>query len=638
MAVEVGRAGEYGHNNSAKAFVDSDFVRGGIRKVANDAGLTGLSSNSDQLKENVTIVYHEGDSAFYLLTDENNISNKATGWTDISTIVGSTGSGDTPAIKSVSGTPSFTSGITAEEIRDLIDLGTSDSPTFTSVTSDVTGDLTGNADTVTTTADATNSFRSVVFTATTGVDADMLVDGNFRYNPYTNTLSINGIANPDDDVVINLGGSSTDATFTGNVTGDVTGNADTSTKFAASVNIGGVAFDGSASIDLPGVNTAGTQNTIGQAGTVAALTGLDTDDLAEGSTNLFFTSAEQTKLANIEANATADQTDAEIKTAYENNANTNAFTDAQQSKLTGIANNATANDTDANLKNTDNHTSGSTNKVFTATEQTKLLGIAQGAEVNAVDSVNTQTGAVVLDADDINDASTANKFTTAGDITKLANIATGATANDTDANLKNRSNHTGTQPASTISDFDTEVTNNTTVADHTSKLAVIKPKVDHISVTQAVDLDDMESDINSNTTNLTNIQNVLKSAFTGGGAGIYSDSNKGTSDSFMGITSTTAIFQAGGNTKLSMSETSPGSIDLFVQAGSTGNEAAYKAVAIDGSNTSATAEISLNGSVVVTGTVRNPTTISFNKQATAPTAIAGGLYADTSDNLYFGVS
>ena len=638
MAVEVGRAGEYGHNNSAKAFVDSDFVRGGIRKVANDAGLTGLSSNSDQLKENVTIVYHEGDAAFYLLTDETNVSNKSTGWTDISTIVGSTGSGDTPAIKSVSGTPSFTSGITAEEIRDLIDLGTSDSPTFTSVTSDVTGDLTGNADTVTTTADATDSFRSVVFTATTGVDADMLVDGNFRYNPYTNTLSINGIANPDEDVVINFGDSQTDATFTGNVTGDVTGNADTSTKFAASVNIGNVAFDGSADIDLPGVNIAGTQDTIGQAGTVAALTGLDTDDLAQGATNLFFTSAEQTKLANIEANATADQTDAEIKTAYENNTNTNAFTDAEQTKLTGIAANATANDTDANLKNTDNHTSGTTNKVFTGTEQTKLLGISAGAEVNAVDSVNTQTGDVVLDADDISDASTTNKFTTAGDINKLANIAQGATANDTDANLKNRSNHTGTQLASTISDFDTEVTNNTTVADHTTKLAVIKPKVDHISVTQAVDLDDMESDINSNTTTITNIENVLKSAFSGGGAGIYTDSNKGTSNSYLGLTSTAGVFQAGENTRVSISETSPGNIDLFVQAGASGNESAFKAISVDGSSSKSSADIGLNGAVTVSGDIGGATTVAFTRQATPPAAITGGLYADTSDNLYFGVS
>lgn len=43
-------------------------------------------------------------------------------------------------------------------------------------------------------------------------------------------------------------------------------------------------------------------------------------------------------------------------------------------------------------------------------------------------------------------------FTTAQE-TKLAGIATAATANDTDANLKNRANHTGTQAASTISDF-----------------------------------------------------------------------------------------------------------------------------------------------------------------------------------------
>ena len=36
---------------------------------------------------------------------------------------------------------------------------------------------------------------------------------------------------------------------------------------------------------------------------------------------------------------------------------------------------------------------------------------------------------------------------------KLGGIETGATANDTDANLKDRANHTGTQAASTISDF-----------------------------------------------------------------------------------------------------------------------------------------------------------------------------------------
>jgi len=41
----------------------------------------------------------------------------------------------------------------------------------------------------------------------------------------------------------------------------------------------------------------------------------------------------------------------------------------------------------------------------------------------AVDSVNWQTGVVVLDADDIDDATTTNKFVTAWDITKLGNLS-----------------------------------------------------------------------------------------------------------------------------------------------------------------------------------------------------------------------
>lgn len=46
---------------------------------------------------------------------------------------------------------------------------------------------------------------------------------------------------------------------------------------------------------------------------------------------------------------------------------------------------------------------------------------------------------------------------TSAQSTKLAGIATGATVNDTDANLKNRANHTGTQLASTISDLTSAV-------------------------------------------------------------------------------------------------------------------------------------------------------------------------------------
>ncbi len=47
-----------------------------------------------------------------------------------------------------------------------------------------------------------------------------------------------------------------------------------------------------------------------------------------------------------------------------------------------------------------------------------------------VDSVNGQTGVVVLDPDDLDDTSTTNKFTTASDISKLAGIEAGADVTD----------------------------------------------------------------------------------------------------------------------------------------------------------------------------------------------------------------
>ncbi|EPM8594264.1 tail fiber protein [Escherichia coli] len=60
-------------------------------------------------------------------------------------------------------------------------------------------------------------------------------------------------------------------TFNGGITGALTGNADTATKLKTARTIGGVAFDGSANINLPGVNTTGNQNTTGNAATATKL-------------------------------------------------------------------------------------------------------------------------------------------------------------------------------------------------------------------------------------------------------------------------------------------------------------------------------------------------------------------------------
>ena len=59
--------------------------------------------------------------------------------------------------------------------------------------------------------------------------------------------------------------------LTGNVTGDASGNAGTATSLATARNIGGISFDGSANINLPGVNQSGNQDTTGNAATATIL-------------------------------------------------------------------------------------------------------------------------------------------------------------------------------------------------------------------------------------------------------------------------------------------------------------------------------------------------------------------------------
>lgn len=66
-------------------------------------------------------------------------------------------------------------------------------------------------------------------------------------------------------------------------------------------------------------------------------------------------------------------TDAEIKTAYENNNNTNAFTDAEQTKLSGVEAGAQVNQTPAQIASA-YESNANTNK-FTDEERTKLASL-----------------------------------------------------------------------------------------------------------------------------------------------------------------------------------------------------------------------------------------------------------------------
>ena len=72
---------------------------------------------------------------------------------------------------------------------------------------------------------------------------------------------------------INASGIISATTFSGNVTGNVTGNligvAASTTQLQTARTIGGVSFDGTSNINLPGVNIAGNQDTSGSAASLS---------------------------------------------------------------------------------------------------------------------------------------------------------------------------------------------------------------------------------------------------------------------------------------------------------------------------------------------------------------------------------
>ena len=65
----------------------------------------------------------------------------------------------------------------------------------------------------------------------------------------------------------------------GTLSNDISGNAATATALETARTIGGVSFDGTANINLPGVNTAGNQSTSGNAATATKLATARTIDI-----------------------------------------------------------------------------------------------------------------------------------------------------------------------------------------------------------------------------------------------------------------------------------------------------------------------------------------------------------------------
>jgi hypothetical protein len=152
------------------------------------------------------------------------------------------------------------------------------------------------------------------------------------------------------------------------------------------------------------LNVAGGTGITANANDIAIdFTDFDTDDITEGTSNLYYTDARVSANSAVTANTAK-----------------NSYPTADANKLSGIEAGAEVNPTNtdglsegsSNLYYTEARVSANTNVVantakisFDSASSTKLSGIEAGAEVNTVDSVNGATGAVSLDTADLTDVS-----------------------------------------------------------------------------------------------------------------------------------------------------------------------------------------------------------------------------------------
>ncbi|EED5477997.1 tail fiber domain-containing protein [Salmonella enterica subsp. enterica serovar Tennessee] len=107
----------------------------------------------------------------------------------------------------------------------------------------------------------------------------------------------------------------------GSITGSLVGNASTATVLQTARQIGGVRFDGSADIDLPGVNAPGNQNTTGNAATATKLqTPRSINSVAfDGSANISIpTLVSRGRMTALAGNTQGAMTGIEMYEAYNN--------------------------------------------------------------------------------------------------------------------------------------------------------------------------------------------------------------------------------------------------------------------------------------------------------------------------------
>lgn len=245
----------------------------------------------------------------------------------------------------------------------------------------------------------------------------------------------------------------------------------------------------------------------------------------------------------------------------------------------------------------------------------------------------------LITADNVDDSGSAHKFATAGQLTQITTNTNNVSAIDTRV----------TTNEGDISSLQTSVSTNSgkistlegTTAGHTSSISSLQTSVatntTNISI-NASDIDDLEILVDR-------IFDLIKDTTGGGGKGVYYDSSKVVTNSYLGLANKIADLRASDKTGISIVESSPGTITISVRSGPTTNEVETQALEIVGNSVTANkAEATFDASTRVTiqgGLVTNSITFPSGGTGSANFSNAADVvgittsHVDEGSRLYF---
>ena len=224
------------------------------------------------------------------------------------------------------------------------------------------------------------------------LDTDDVGEGS---NLYFTQARVNNNAN----VLANTNARHAAVTLGSNQNGLILAGQQLQLNLATNVNPG--AFSSQEKIKLTGIENGAEVNAVDSVNNQTGAVVLDTDNVSEGVSNLYFTQARVDSNSNVSANTAARHAPVTLGN------NTNGLTLTGQTIELGLAASGVAG-------------------AMSGADKTKLNGIQAGAEANTVDSVNGQTGAILLTTANINE--NGNLYYTNGRVNANPNVAANTAA------------------------------------------------------------------------------------------------------------------------------------------------------------------------------------------------------------------